>query len=84
MTVIWLLALAVVLLFFTEVVLGFPNTNGPSGVKGRLSVREFVTRLLPLFLLGIGVACIVTWPRLGTVLILMSGGMWMYGLKFYR
>lgn len=80
-TVLGLLFLAVLLLFLIEVVLGAPSTTGSQEGQSRLSVREFMTRLVPLYCLGLGVAGIVAWPLFGTVLILLSMALWVYGSK---
>jgi hypothetical protein len=81
LTIVGLLVLVIGLLFVFEVVLGFPSTtNGSQEGKVRLTIREFVTRLLPLFLFGIGVACLTATP-LSLLLILLSAGLWVYGLR---
>jgi hypothetical protein len=82
LTIVGLLVLVIGLLFVFEVVLGFPSTtNSSQEGKVRLTIREFVTRLLPLFLFGIGVACLTATPLSGLLLILLSAGLWVYGLR---
>jgi hypothetical protein len=80
LTVFCLLALAIALIFLIEVVLGYPSSDSLKK-KSRLTLREFMTGLLPLFLFGIGVASLMSTPWAGALLILLSAGLWIYKYK---
>ncbi len=65
-TIIMLLLAGVATLFVLDVVLGRP------GFGGRLQVREFSTRLIPLFLGGLGLALWPGHPVLGGGLLVLA------------
>jgi hypothetical protein len=80
LTVICLVALAIALLFTFEVFLGYPSSTTQEGRK-RLTILEFATGLLPLFLFGIGVASLFTALWGGLSLIFLSIVLWVYGFR---
>lgn len=71
-SILILFVLAVALLALLDVVLGQarPGHFGFEGGLERISLVEFLTRPLPIFLFGIGVAMLPARPMTGALLLL--------------
>jgi hypothetical protein len=76
-----LLAVAVLALF--DVVLGqfLPDPYADEGRPVRLGLREFLTRPVPIFLFGIGVAMLPAHSGAGTALLILAGALALFGRR---
>ncbi|OIO02386.1 MAG: hypothetical protein AUJ49_06195 [Desulfovibrionaceae bacterium CG1_02_65_16] len=84
---VFLLILAAVgVLALVDVGLGQfrPDPYGDGGKPVRLSLREFLTRPLPIFLFGIGVAMLPARFAAGAALLLLAGVLALFGRRGRR
>jgi hypothetical protein len=82
-SILLLLLLAVAVLALVDVGLGHTR-HGHFGFEGaleRISLREFLTRPLPIFLLGVGVAMLPVRTVLGAALLLAAAGLYLAGRR---
>ncbi|MDR3639784.1 MAG: hypothetical protein P4L39_00500 [Humidesulfovibrio sp.] len=82
-SVFFLILLAVVVFAFIDVGLGQlrPDPFGYEGQAVRLGLREFATRPVPIFLFGIGVAMLPVRFAAGAGLLLLAGGLALFGRR---
>ena len=76
-TIALFLLSGVAVLFVLEVVLGRPGSQG----AGRLPAVEFATRLLPLFLGGLGLALAASHRFLGAGLVVLAFILFLAGTQ---
>lgn len=80
-SILFLILLAVAVLALVDVGLGHVR-QGHFGLEGafeRIGFREFLTRPLPIFLFGVGVAMLPAKPLFGAALLLLAGGLALLG-----
>jgi len=85
-SVFLLILLAVAVLALVDVGLGqvHPDPFGYEGRTVRIGLREFVTRPLPIFLFGIGVAMLPAQFAAGAALLLLAGVLALFGRRARR
>ncbi len=82
-SILLLIVLAVAVLALVDVGLGHAR-HGHFGIEGtmeRITLREFLTRPLPIFLFGIGVALLPARPLPGAALLVLAGGLALAGRR---
>lgn len=85
-SILFLILLAVAALALVDVGLGHAR-HGHLGFEGafeRIGLREFLTRPLPIFLFGIGVAMLPAKPLAGAALLLLAAGLALPGRGLRR
>jgi hypothetical protein len=78
-----LILLAVAVLAFLDVVLGqfLPDPYAYERRPVRLGLREFLTRPVPIFLFGIGVAMLPAHFGSGAALLVLAGALAFFGRR---
>jgi hypothetical protein len=81
--ILLLIMLAVAVLAAIDVGLGH-GRHGHFGIEGglaRISLGEFLTRPLPIFLFGLGAAMLPVRPVAGALLLAVAGGLSLGGRR---